>query len=86
MGNLTPIYIPIGSDAAENVGIVAFDTGQSPEKPDQLQIFARLQNFGDQDASVTATLSLGESEADFVDAAEIDVPVDGPYKPEHYRY
>ena len=35
MGNLTPIYIPIGTEEAANVGIVAFNSGTNPERPDQ---------------------------------------------------
>ena len=77
MGNLKPIYVPIGQETAVNVGIVAFGASQTPDKPDQLQVFARLQNFSDEDTSVTAQLSLGKSKADFIDAAQVDIPAGG---------
>ncbi len=77
MGNLKPIYVPIGVESAVNVGIVAFGASETPDKPDQLQVFARLQNFGSEDASVTTQLSIGTSKADFVDAAQVDIPAGG---------
>lgn len=76
MGNLTPVYRPIGSTKAENIGIVAFSTGQSEEKPDELQIFAQLQNFGEQDRTVTVNLTLDGSDT-LLDAARIEVPAGG---------
>lgn len=76
MGNLTPIYHPIGDETAENIAIVAFDTAQSPEKPDELQVFARLQNFGSEDRTVTVNLINGDSD-ELLDAAQVDVPVNG---------
>ena len=76
MGNLTPVYRPIGNTDAENVGIVAFSSGQSDEKPEELQIFARLQNFGSQDRTVTTNLTLDGSST-LLDAAQVKVPAGG---------
>lgn len=56
LGNLEPIYIPIGVEEPENVAIVAFTAERNPEKPDQLEAFARLTNSGQED--VTADVSL----------------------------
>ncbi|MCP4194600.1 MAG: VWA domain-containing protein [Planctomycetaceae bacterium] len=76
MGNLTPVYRRMGSTEAKNVGIVAFSSGQSDEKPDELQVFARLQNFAEQDRSVTVNLTLNGSDT-ILDAARVDVPAGG---------
>ena len=38
--------MPIGAPEAANVGIMAFSVGRHESKPEQLQAFARLENFG----------------------------------------
>ncbi len=71
LGNLEPVYLPIGTPGSHNVGIVAFSTDRNPEKPDQLQAFARVRNDSDQPATVDLELFLdGVS----VDVAELTVP------------
>jgi len=69
LGNLEPIYIPIGNQppknaSPENVAIVAFTAERNPEKPDQLQAFARLENSGTEEATLTASLYLDDQLAD----------------------
>jgi len=61
LGNLDPVYRPIGSSEARNVGIVTMSVGRHETKPDQLQLFARLHNFSHQPASVTLELLLDEN-------------------------
>ncbi len=39
-------YEKIGSDTAGNIGIVALDAKRNYEQPTQVQVFARLANFG----------------------------------------
>lgn len=56
LGNLTPVYQPIGLPAAENVAILAFSAERNPEKPTQTQAYARLQNFGTTDRTVQLSL------------------------------
>ena len=60
LGNLDPIYKPIGSPGAANVGIVTFSLGRKETQPDQLQAFARLQNFGRKSAAVGVELFYNE--------------------------
>jgi hypothetical protein len=60
LGNLEPVYRKIGKPEAVNVGIVAFSVGQNELRPEQLQAFARLENFGRQDANVSVDLYLNE--------------------------
>ncbi len=79
LGNLKPTFVPLGSPTAENVAMMAFNTNQAPEKPDQLQVYGRLQNFGAQDASVTVNLYLDQapSTPQLLDAANARVPAGG---------
>ncbi len=80
LGNLTPVYVPLGTGlpdddgTPENVAIVAFSTERNPEKPGQTQAFARLQNFGSQDAKVEVAFHLNGEPIDF---AEVTVPAEG---------
>ena len=61
LGNLEPEYHPIGTPEAANVGIVAMSVRRHETKTDQLQAFARLQNFGKEPASVSVELLLNDS-------------------------
>jgi hypothetical protein len=80
LGNLTPVYVPIGTglpdedDSPQNVAIVAFSTERNPEKPDQTQAFARLQNFGQEDVTVEVAFHLNNEPIDF---AQVKVPAEG---------
>ncbi len=56
LGYLDPVYRPIGSPEAGNVGIVAMSVRRHESRPELLQVFARLQNFGHQPAVVDAEL------------------------------
>jgi hypothetical protein len=71
LGNLHPVYVPIGSGAAGNVGIVAFTAERNPEKPDRLQAFGRLENFLAEEISVDVSLYLDDT---LVDAANVTLP------------
>jgi hypothetical protein len=73
-GNLDPRYIKLGKEDAGNVGIVAFTTQRNIEKPGQTQAFARLENFGDEDASVEAALFHNDR---LRDVKRVDVPKSG---------
>jgi len=73
-GNLSARYMKIGTAAPENVAVVAFSTERNPEKPEQLQAFARLENSGPEDVDVEVALYLDEALAD---ASQVTVPTDG---------
>src|SRR5262249_43557825 len=71
LGNLDPEYIPIGENSASNVGIVAFNVSRHEEQVDRWQAFARLENFGGEEASVTVELLFnGES----IDFNKVEIP------------
>ncbi|MCA9245904.1 MAG: BatA and WFA domain-containing protein [Planctomycetales bacterium] len=54
LGNLTPIYVPIGDPEVGNVGITAFSTRRHESKAGMLQAYAQLENNNSRDAKVTA--------------------------------
>jgi hypothetical protein len=75
MGNLDAQHIKIGTAAPRNIGIVAFSTDANPEKPDQIQAFARVENYGDEPEKAVATLYLDNAE---LDSQNVEVPPRNP--------
>ena len=47
LGNLDPVFVPIGQPDVDNLGIVAFSVRRNEERENQLQAFGSIQNFGD---------------------------------------
>ena len=70
LGNLEAKFVPIGSPDARNVGITAFSVRRNESKPDRLQAFARLENFGSETASVPLEMFL---DGRLIDADTADV-------------
>jgi len=70
LGNLTPKYVAMGTKQPQNASIVAFTAERNPERPTELQAFARFGNSGDQDVSSRASLFLDDT---LVDAAEVSI-------------
>jgi hypothetical protein len=70
LGNLEPVFVPIGRSTAANVGIMALSVGRRENKPDQLQTFARLENFGRETATVAAELYL---DGRLIDADKVEI-------------
>jgi hypothetical protein len=58
LGNLEPVFVPIGAADAANVGILTLSTRRNEVRSDRLQAFARLENFGPRDVSVGLELLL----------------------------
>jgi hypothetical protein len=48
----------VGADTAQNIAIVALSAKRNYERPTQVQVFARLQNFGTEPAEVPVQLSV----------------------------
>lgn len=65
LGNLEPVYRPIGQAEVENVGIVAMNIRRHETRPDELQAFVRLQNFGTRQAQGSLTLELDGQTANY---------------------
>ncbi len=74
LGNLTPKYVPLGTESPQNVGIVAFTAERNPEKPEQWQAFARLENSGDDEVRLDVSLS---RDGGLADAQTVVVPAHG---------
>jgi hypothetical protein len=70
LGNLKPIFIPIGSPAAQNVAITAFNTRRSSDRLDQVQAFGRVQNFGLNKVKVELDLYLDD---ELLDSAAVEL-------------
>jgi hypothetical protein len=70
LGNLDAKFVPIGSPDARNVGITAFSVRRNESKPDRLQAFARVENFGSETVKVPLELSLDDRLID-ADTAEV---------------
>ncbi len=70
LGNLSAEYIAIGTEVPSNVGIVAFTADRNLEKQDQVEAFARLQNFSSAPMKFNATLKLND---ELVDANEVEL-------------
>jgi hypothetical protein len=73
LGNLTPEYLRIGdAEKLTNVAIVAFGTDRNPDKPDKLEVFGRLENYGREPVQVNASLFINDArEAGDVVQAEV---------------
>jgi hypothetical protein len=68
LGNLKPEFLPIGSADVDNVAVLAFTAERNAERPEQVEAFARIRNFGKSPLTVTASLSLDDQ---LVDASEV---------------
>ncbi|MFM2096650.1 MAG: hypothetical protein RIS70_3774 [Planctomycetota bacterium] len=65
LANIEIRYIPIGSSIPSNLAITAFSVDRNPERANELQAFARIENFGDRDRECRAEL--------FLDGKSLDV-------------
>ena len=70
LGNLDPVFVPIGRSTAANVGIMAFSVGRHESKPNELQAFYRLENFGQDAATVQAELYF---DGQYKDADKVEI-------------
>jgi len=71
LGNLNAIFVPIGRPTAVNVGIVAFRVGRNEVRTDLREAFARLENFGSEQASVAVELYCDDRLAN---ASRVEIP------------
>jgi hypothetical protein len=60
LGNLDPIFVPLGHSDAANVGVVAFGVSRPDDNHGKLQAFARLQNSGPAAAEVLLKLFVND--------------------------
>lgn len=74
LGNLDPVYMPIGSAEVHNVAIVAASAQRHEQRPDRLQVFARLENFSAEPAAVACNLYL---DGQLLDADQVEIEARG---------
>ena len=70
LGNLTPTYVPIGGDGAENLSVLAFNAERNLERPEQVQAFASVANLGTEAMEATASLYL---EGELIEAERVSL-------------
>jgi hypothetical protein len=70
VGNLRPVYVPIGTDGAANVGVMAFGTRRGQGDKQHVQAFGRLQNFGP--AALEAEVELFHDDA-LLDSTSVEL-------------
>ncbi|HVX12822.1 MAG TPA: BatA and WFA domain-containing protein [Pirellulales bacterium] len=70
LGNLEPIYEPIGTETAKNIAIAAFTTARHEVNADQFQAFGRIENFGLESVEVEVELRVDN---ELVDAQRVSV-------------
>lgn len=71
LGNLNPIYVPIGSMTAENLAITTFTTRRSDLRPEERQAFVQVANLTAADRSVVVEI---DHNGQFLDAREVTMP------------
>ncbi len=71
LGNLAPVYVPIGSLDAKNLALTTFTTRRSDAHPDEQQAFIQVANFTDSPQTVTVEM---EHDGRLLDAREVSVP------------
>jgi hypothetical protein len=70
LGNLKPVYVPIGSLEAENLAITALATRRSDSQPEERQAFVQVANFTAEAQKAVVEVSL---DGHFLDAKEVEV-------------
>ena len=74
LGNLNPLFLPIGTFEAANLAITAFNTRRVEDRPDQQQAFVQVANFSNEDRTVVVELYLDDN---LVDAANLKLSAGG---------
>ena len=76
LGNLDPVFVPVGKATAANVGIVAFNVRRSEADRELYQAYARLKNFGTQEVNLDLELyrDLAAGADELIDADELSLP------------
>ncbi len=70
LGNLDPVFVPIGQTEAANVSILAFSARRHEQRPDQIEAFGRLASFGAE--PLTADVELYR-DGQLVDAQQVEL-------------
>lgn len=71
LGNLNPVYVPVGSPETNNLAVTAFSTRRNPARPDEQEAYVQVTNFSEQ--ALTAVVDV-ELDGQFLDARTVDAP------------
>ena len=71
LGNLQPLFLPVGTMDADNLAITAMNTRRAEDRPEQQHAFVQVANFSDEVQQAVVELYLNDG---LVDAAELEVP------------
>ena len=74
LGNLQPMFLPIGTFDAANLAITALNTRRVEDRPEQQQAFVQVANFSNSEQQVIVELLLND---ELFDAAELKLPPGG---------
>ena len=68
-----PVFVPIGDSQTPNVAITALGTQRSDDNPDQMDVFARVDNRGTEAVEIFADLFADEAASVLKDRARVRV-------------
>lgn len=71
LGNLQPLFLPIGSMETDNLAITALNTRRREDRPEVQHAFVQVANFSDEPQQTVVELYSNDS---LIDAAELEVP------------
>lgn len=71
LGNLEPIYIPVGSSESGNLAITSFNTRRSERNTEQVEAFVQVANFTNKAQNLVVELTL---DGEFLDARQTEAP------------
>ncbi len=74
LGNLRPMFLPIGDFEGQNLAITAFNTRRNEERPELQQAFVQAANFSEQPQTTIIELYLDQQ---LLDASELTIPAGG---------
>jgi hypothetical protein len=69
LGNLSPVFVPLGETTTENRALTAFAVDRQAAQPDRLQAFVSVANFGPRPATVQVELFFNQQSLDLVELA-----------------
>ncbi|MEM9187019.1 MAG: BatA and WFA domain-containing protein [Planctomycetota bacterium] len=74
LGNLDPVYIPVGSDSSGNLAITAMNVRRNEARPAEKEAFVQVANYTAEPRRVVVDLTL---DGEFLDARQAEAPAGG---------
>lgn len=70
LGNLKPVYVPVGTFEAKNLAITGLSTRRGEENPEERQAFVQVSNYSDEEQTADVEIQLDGA---FLDAQRVEV-------------